>query len=142
MMHINRKVGIRKPVSENPRCRARVAESAPDSGWVPTNLSKTDRFLLPLLGVLRPRWPAMAASITFGLALSGTTLAPPLLIRGLIQRLTEPGRSSGLLGIVLSLVVVYLGRGICRYAYGRFSHIVAYQTLDELMVRVYRHIQR
>lgn len=99
-------------------------------------------FLLPLLRVLRPRWPAMAVSVAFGLAFAGVTLIPPLLIRALIQRLTEPRGGRELLWIALGLVFVYLVRGVCRYAYGRFSHIVAYQTLDELMVRVYRHVQR
>src|SRR5690606_6644553 len=29
-----------------------------------------------------------------------------------------------------------------RYLYGQFSHVVAYQVMADLMVRVYRHLQR
>jgi ATP-binding cassette subfamily B protein/subfamily B ATP-binding cassette protein MsbA len=85
----------------------------------------------------------MAASIGSGLLFAGTTLIPPLLIRRLIIWLTESGEiTADLLSISAFLIAVYLLRGGCRYAYGRFSHVVAYRVLDELMVRVYQHLQR
>lgn len=85
----------------------------------------------------------MATSVLFGLLFAGTTLIPPLLIRRLITWLTEGGGSTReLLFISALLTGVYLVRGVCRYGYGRFSHVVAYRVLDELMVRVYRHLQQ
>ena len=86
---------------------------------------------------------AMAISIVFGLIFAGTTLIPPLLIRRLITWLTDGGGSTtDLLFITALLIGVYLLRGVSRYGYGRFSHVVAYRVLDDLMVRVYRHLQR
>ena len=115
-------------------------------GWTRdtySNMSKPSNFTLRLLRLLRGHRTLMAISIGFGLAFAGTTLIPPLLIRRLIIWLTEGGGStSGLVAISLLLVGVYLVRGLCRYSYGRFSHLVAYRVLDDLMVRVYRHLQR
>jgi len=99
-------------------------------------------FVRPLLAVMRARWMAMAASIAFGLVFAGVTLVPPLLIRQFIQGLSKPGATWALGAVVAALAGVYIVRGFCRYAYGRYSHIAAYHTLAELMVRVYRHVQR
>lgn len=100
-------------------------------------------FLIRLLRLLQGHRLLMAASVGSGLFFAGTTLVPPLLIRRLIIWLTEGGGSSSdLLFISAILVGVYLLRGFCRYNYGRFSHVVAYRVLDELMVRVYRHLQQ
>lgn len=106
-------------------------------------MTKGSNFIFRLLRILRGRRWLMAVSISFGLAFAATTLVPPLLIRRLIVWLTEGGGSArGLTIITLVLVGVYLVRGVCRYSYGRFSHLVAYLVLDDLMVRVYRHLQR
>ncbi|MCB0079868.1 MAG: hypothetical protein KDE47_03010, partial [Caldilineaceae bacterium] len=89
----------------------------------------------------------MVLTIFFGLTFSLTTLVPPLLIRRIILWLTDGTATAGtvvtgsLLGIVLLLLVVYLIRGASRYYYGQFSHRVAYKVLDDLLVRVYRHLQ-
>ncbi|MEM7029800.1 MAG: ABC transporter ATP-binding protein [Chloroflexota bacterium] len=105
-------------------------------------MDSSPSFLIRLLQLLRGHRLLMGMSVLFGLMFAGTTLIPPLLIRRLISWLTEGGgSSSGLLSITGSLVVVYAIRGICRYGYGRFSHVVAYRVMDELMVKVYRHLQ-
>ncbi|HRW07549.1 MAG TPA: ABC transporter ATP-binding protein, partial [Caldilineaceae bacterium] len=84
----------------------------------------------------------MALTIFFGLTFSLTTLVPPLLIRRIILWLTDGTTAVGsLAGIVMLLLGVYLIRGLCRYYYGQFSHRVAYIVLDDLLVRVYRHLQ-
>ncbi|MEZ4860711.1 MAG: ABC transporter ATP-binding protein [Caldilineaceae bacterium] len=84
----------------------------------------------------------MALTVLFGLLFSATTLVPPLLIRRLILWITDGAAASGsLTWIVALLLAVYLVRGVCRYYYGQFSHRVAYQVLDDLLVRVYRHLQ-
>lgn len=81
-------------------------------------------------------------SVTAGLIFAGSTLVPPLLIRRLILWLTESGGASGQLGLlVLGLAAVYLVRGAGRYFYGVFSHVAAYQVMDDLLTRVYRHLQ-
>jgi ATP-binding cassette, subfamily B, bacterial len=85
----------------------------------------------------------MACSVGCGLLFAGANLIPPLLIRRLIQWLTEgSGTSTELLYVSITLFGVYLVRGITRYGYGWFSHQTAYNVLHDLMVRVYRHLQR
>jgi len=84
----------------------------------------------------------MAFTILFGLTFSLTTLVPPLLIRRIILWLTDGNTAAGSLSAIgLLLLAVYLVRGISRYYYGQFSHRVAYIVLDDLLVRVYRHLQ-
>lgn len=84
----------------------------------------------------------MLLTIGFGILFSGTTLLPPLLIRRLIIWLTEEQPVSGsLLAVAALLFLIYLVRGVSRYYYGQFSHRVAYKVLDDLLVRVYRHLQ-
>ena len=104
--------------------------------------STSPNFIIRLLRLLDGHRLVMALSIFFGLLFAGTTLVPPLLIRRLIAWLTEGGGSTqDLLFISIMLIFVYLVRGLSRYGYGRFSHVAAYRVLDELMVRVYRHLQ-
>ncbi|MDE0965028.1 MAG: ABC transporter ATP-binding protein, partial [Candidatus Latescibacteria bacterium] len=77
-----------------------------------------------------------------GLLFAAANLLPPLIIRRLIQWLTEGGGSkAGLLELTGALFVIYLIRGLARYGYGRFSHIAAYRVMHRLMVRVYSHMQ-
>ncbi|MBT4101065.1 MAG: ABC transporter ATP-binding protein [Gemmatimonadetes bacterium] len=84
----------------------------------------------------------LGLSVLCGLAFAGANLLPPLLIRELILWITEGGGSaSELLGLSGALLGVYLVRGVTRYGYGRFSHAAAYRVMDDLMVRVYRHVQ-
>ncbi len=84
----------------------------------------------------------MVLTVFFGLTFSLTTLVPPLLIRQLILWLTDGNAAAGSLAAIVALLfVVYLVRGLSRYYYGQFSHRVAYQVLDDLLVRVYRHLQ-
>lgn len=97
--------------------------------------------LLQLINGKRRR--QLALTIFFGLTFSLTTLVPPLLIRRIILWLTDSNTPNGsLVAIVLLLSFVYLIRGASRYYYGQFSHRVAYIVLDDLLVRVYRHLQR
>jgi len=84
----------------------------------------------------------MTLSVFFGLLFAITTLIPPLLVRQLIVWLTEGGGTlQSILIMVAGLGVIYVVRGISRYNYGRYSHVVAYKMLDDLLVRVYRHLQ-
>jgi ATP-binding cassette, subfamily B, bacterial len=84
----------------------------------------------------------MALAVACGLLFAGSGLLPPLLIRRIIQWITEGGGTpQALTGIALLLLVVYLGRGACRYGYGRFSHEVSFDVLHTLTVRVYTHLQ-
>ena len=108
-----------------------------------TETTPPPNFLYRLLALLRGHRLMMAISIGFGLLFAGTTLIPPLLIRRLIIWLTDGGGSTAdLINISLVLLGVYLVRGVCRFGYGRFSHVAAYRVMDGLMVQVYRHLQR
>lgn len=107
-------------------------------------MSISSHFLVRLLKFMgRRRRIEMALSVAFGVAFAATTLVPPLLIRRIILWLTEGGGSvQSLTSVVLGLAGVYAVRGLCRYYYGQFSHIVAYHTLHDLMSSVYAHLQR
>ena len=99
-------------------------------------------FLLGLWQVLRGSRKKMALAVACGLLFAGSGLLPPLLIRRIIQWTTEGGGTpQALTGIALLLLLVYLGRGACRYGYGRFSHEVSFDVLHTLTVRVYTHLQ-
>ncbi len=99
-------------------------------------------FLIGLLHLLRGSRKKMVLAVTFGLLFAGTGLLPPLLIRRLIQWLTEGGGTPrALSSIAVLLLLVYLCRGACRYGYGRFSHAASFDVLHSLTVRVYTHLQ-
>lgn len=107
------------------------------------NTDQPSNFIVRLFAIIRHYRMTMAMSVTFGLIFAGTTLIPPLLIRSLINWLVEGGGTTrDLVLMSLALVGVYALRGVSRYGYGRLSHVVAYRVLDELMVKVYRHLQR
>ena len=85
----------------------------------------------------------MTGSVICGLLFAGTNLIPPLLIRQLIQWITEASAdSSDLIRVTFALLGLYLIRGATRYGYGYFSHVTAYRVMHNLMTRVYRHMQR
>src|SRR5437870_9845250 len=99
-------------------------------------------FLIGLLQLLRGSRKKMALAVAFGLLFAGTGLIPPLLIRRIIQWITEGGGTpQALTGIAVLLLLVYLCRGACRYGYGRFSHEASFDVLHTLTVRVYTHLQ-
>ncbi len=84
----------------------------------------------------------MAASVFFGLAFAGSGIIPPLLIRQiLIGQAEGTAASVALPTIVGVLVVTYLFRGVARYMYGLFSHLVAYRAQVAILTELYRHIQ-
>jgi ATP-binding cassette subfamily B protein len=84
----------------------------------------------------------IAWSVFFGLVFTGLGIIPPLLVRLMIRRLEHPDLGRGFLFLGLGIAGIYLLRGIARYLYGLMSHIAAYRTLNRLMNRVYRHLQR
>ncbi|HEX9872663.1 MAG TPA: ABC transporter ATP-binding protein [Candidatus Tectomicrobia bacterium] len=99
-------------------------------------------FLIGLWQVLHGSRKKMALAVACGLLFAGAGLLPPLLIRRIIQWITEGGGTSqALTGIAVLLLFVYLGRGACRYGYGRFSHEASFDVLHSLTVRVYTHLQ-
>jgi len=99
-------------------------------------------FLTQFWSILAGRRWLLAMSVLFGLLFAGANLVPPLLIRQLIAWITEGGGTPDeLMLLSAGLLGVYLVLDVTRYAYGRFSHHAAYDTMHELMVRVYRHIQ-
>ena len=94
-------------------------------------------------GILKGHRLLMTGSVICGLLFAGTNLIPPLLIRQLIQWITEASAdSSDLIRVTFALLGLYLIRGATRYGYGYFSHVTAYRVMHNLMIRVYRHMQR
>jgi ATP-binding cassette subfamily B protein/subfamily B ATP-binding cassette protein MsbA len=104
---------------------------------------------LRLLDLIRGRRLMLAAGIACALGYTLLSLVPPLLIRRVIQQIVAAGGSgadaetAGWIGLAaLAIVAVALLRGLCRYGDALVSHVVAYRILDELLVRVYAHLQR
>ena len=92
--------------------------------------------------LIRGSYGKLGLAIACGLLFAGTGLIPPLLIRQIIQWTTDGGGTlEALILITVLLLAVYVGRGLARYGYGRFSHEVSFDVLHSLMVRVYRHLQ-
>ena len=99
-------------------------------------------FLRQFYQILEGRRLLLGLSVGCGLVFAASNLLPPLLIRTLIQWVTEGGDGEhDLLLLTFLLIAIYLVRGLARYGYGRFSHVAAYQVMHDLMVRVYSHIQ-
>ena len=100
------------------------------------------QFLKQFHSIVRPHRSLILLSTLCGLLFAAANLLPPLIIRRLIQWLTEGGGSdAGLLELTGLLLVIYLARGLARYGYGRYSHIASYRVMHELMTRTYNHIQ-
>lgn len=92
--------------------------------------------------LLQGSYTKLALAIACGLLFAATGLIPPLLIRRIIQWITDGGGTPQALALLtLLLLLVYIGRGLGRYGYGRFSHEVSFDVLHSLMVRVYTHLQ-
>lgn len=71
-----------------------------------------------------------------------STVGSPLLIRRVIALIEAgSGTRAHIAPVVLAFIGLYLLRGLGRYAYGYFSHIVAYQVMHDIMTRTYRHLQ-
>ena len=98
-------------------------------------------FIKQIYDLLEGRRLFMACSIACGLLFAAANLIPPLLIRKLIQWLTEAKPAGDLIEISLLLLGLYLLRGVSRYGYGFFSHVTAYRVMHALMTRVYKHLQ-
>ena len=54
---------------------------------------------------------------------------------------TGDGTGDRILPIILYFIGIFLLRGLGRYAYGYFSHVVSYQVMHDIMSRTYRHLQ-
>lgn len=69
-------------------------------------------------------------------------VAAPLLIRRVIALIEAgSGTQAHIAPVVLAFIGLYLLRGLGRYAYGYFSHVVAYQVMHDIMTRTYQHLQ-
>jgi len=106
------------------------------------------RTLRDLLGLLRGHRRLLSLGILCALAYTLLSLISPLLIRAVLQQVSDaraggdPAAAGTIAGLALAIAVVALLRGGCRYGDAIISHIVAYRILDELLVRVYAHLQR
>ena len=108
---------------------------------MPLKSHRVMTFIKQIYDLLEGRRLFMACSIACGLIFAAANLIPPLLIRKLIQWLTEAQPVGDLVWISLLLFGVYVLRGVSRYGYGFFSHVTAYRVMHALMTRVYAHLQ-
>jgi ATP-binding cassette subfamily B protein len=85
----------------------------------------------------------MALAIVCGLLYTGLSLIPPLVVREIIRAVIGNNADAGrLAGLAALLGVVAVLRGLTRYGEALTSHVVAYHILDELVTRVFAHLQR
>lgn len=108
---------------------------------MPLKSHRVMTFIKQIYDLLEGRRLFMACSIACGLIFAAANLIPPLLIRKLIQWLTEAQPVGDLVWISILLFGVYVLRGVSRYGYGFFSHVTAYRVMHALMTRVYAHLQ-
>jgi ATP-binding cassette subfamily B protein/subfamily B ATP-binding cassette protein MsbA len=105
--------------------------------------------LIQIIRLMRGYRLRMTVGVSFAFAYTILSLVPPLLIRSVVQRVATARASGGDPDVARSIALIALAvagiavlRGICRYGDAIMSHIVAYNILDSLLVRVYAHIQR
>ena len=103
-----------------------------------------------MLGLLVGHRAALMVGIACAVVYTLLALIPPLLLRAIIQDISQrgsgpEGNSSELASTIAILAggvaVVAVARGILRYSDAIISHIVAYRILDRLLMRVYAHLQ-
>lgn len=104
--------------------------------------TETPRLAGSLLGLLGP-WRVRLVAVAFlVLAAAVLELAPPLIIRTIVDAHLTVGQPEGL----LSLAVLYLGAAasvqVVMFLYGYVAATVAQGVLSNLRVRLYTHLQR
>ena len=96
-----------------------------------------------MLGLLGGHRAAVVFAVGCGLAYTGLSLLPPLVVREILRGLVAGGGDAARLGVLgLLLALVALLRGLARYGETVVCHVVAYRVLHDLTVRVYAHLQR
>ncbi len=99
--------------------------------------------LLPrLFRLLRETRALMTGSVVCGLVFSAIGLLPPLIIREMVQGMSESNLTArSVAWMAATLAGLYWLRGLLRYGYGVFSHMAAYRVLHNLLCQTYSHVQ-
>ena len=99
-------------------------------------------FMRRLSVFLRGQHRLMALSVVCGIVFAGTGLVAPLLVRQILLWHADASVEPGPLGLIIVVLIgSFVLRGISRYLYGAFSHIVAYRAQQSMLVELYRHMQ-
>ncbi|TAK24120.1 MAG: ABC transporter ATP-binding protein [Chloroflexota bacterium] len=103
--------------------------------------------ILPLIarvfGLTRGHRRPLFFAVACGLAYTLLSLVPPLVVRAVIGALVNPSGDAVAIGeLAAVLVIVALLRGLTRYGETFTSHVVAYRVLNDLIERVFAHVQR
>ena len=91
--------------------------------------------------LLRSRIPALAAiagAVVVGALLE---LAPPLVMRQIVDSHLVPGRAEGLAGLALAYLAAVAGANASGFVAAYITALAAQGALNELRVRLYRHVQ-
>jgi len=95
-----------------------------------------------LVSLLRP-WRARVTVVVLCVLAAGTfELAPPFIVRTIVDEHLVVGRSSGLLQLAALYLAASAAVQAMTFVYGYLAATVAQGVLSHLRVRVYAHVQR
>ncbi|HYM15362.1 MAG TPA: ABC transporter ATP-binding protein, partial [Dehalococcoidia bacterium] len=94
------------------------------------------------LPYMRPYGWRVAAAILLLLATTGLQIAQPLLVQQAIDHDIAKGRTSGLPWIIAAYVGVLAFMFVFRYAQSLMMVVVAQKVMNDLRLRLFRHLQR
>ncbi len=100
-------------------------------------------FLRRMVDTTRGHRRLLLVAIAGGVLYTALALVPALVIREMLRALAHsPVDSRVLWKLGAAIVAVTAAMALMRYLEGAFGHIAAYQVLNDLRLRCYRHLQR
>jgi ATP-binding cassette subfamily B multidrug efflux pump len=95
-----------------------------------------------LAGYAAPHWRTFLLATLTLICLTGLGMVGPYLSRLLVDEVLVGGRRELLLQLCLAVLLVAVGRGVCRYAKGYWIEEVGQHVIHDLRVGLYAHLQR
>ena len=121
-----------------PRVRLGHGGGVSLTGESASNVGKTIR---RLFGYLKPYWQRLALVAVLSLVGTLCNLAGPILIGRAIDQFISAGNLDGLWGLVIVMVLIYLGGGASGVIQGQIMVGVGQHFVSELRSRLFKHVQ-
>ena len=102
----------------------------------------TPRFRAQVAGLVRPWRGLIALVVVFVAAAALAGVAPPLIVRHVINADLVPHRTAGLLAAGLGYLAAIAAAAGCTYAYGYLAAVVAQRAIAALRVDLFAHLTR